>query len=136
MLFFYFETYFCFTFCFMAPPPTRKTSNLWLNGLGSQHSGAQVTLSKQTIQWLINFASTTVIHKTISNTSHEYCKCFRFNNVGYDVIKHKGWRKMTYMVHNCRIDMFKHLSPNIISARSACVMKNFAPFHNNSTCFS
>jgi len=45
---FYFETYFCFTCHFTTPPPTCKMSNLWLNGLGSQHSGAQVALSKQT----------------------------------------------------------------------------------------
>ena len=31
-----------FTRCFTAPPPMCKTSNFWLNGLGSQHSGAHV----------------------------------------------------------------------------------------------
>ena len=36
-----------FTRCFTAPSPTCKTSNLWLKGLGSQHSGTQVVLSKQ-----------------------------------------------------------------------------------------
>ena len=30
--------------------------------------------------------------------------------------------------------MFKHLSPDIISARSACVMKNFAPTLGSPNC--
>jgi len=41
-------SFFCFTRRFTAPPPTCRMSNLCLNGLGSQHSGAQVALSKQT----------------------------------------------------------------------------------------
>ena len=52
--------------------------------------------------------------------------------------------KFTYIIHNCSIAMFKHLSPDIISFTSEYVKKNDAstfgipnlvPSHNNSTGF-
>ena len=71
LFFYYSETYFCFTCRFTAPSLTCKTSNLLLNGLGSQHSGAQVASKLPRVWHLLSMLGFTSDSSQISASPHQ-----------------------------------------------------------------
>jgi len=73
--YFYFETYFCFTCRFTAPSLTCTTSNLLLNGLGSQHSGVQVASKLPRVWHLLSMLGFTSDSPQISASPHQMDLC-------------------------------------------------------------